>query len=75
MSRTASYDHATLTKGSFLFGVGLFALGGLGGFVAQTYFGPQATGLSTLLVDAEAVGIAIALLAPLLFGIVLPLVE
>lgn len=73
--RYGSLDYSTLTKRSFLLGVGLFALGALG------ELGLAATGATVpgwehaLLVDAEWIGVAIALLSPFVFGVLLPLTE
>jgi len=73
--RYGNLDYPTLTKRSFLFGVGLFLVGVLGEFaIAAT--GASVSGWGqALLVDAEAIGIIIALLSPLIFGIILPLTE
>jgi hydrogenase/urease accessory protein HupE len=73
--RYGSLDYATLAKRGFVLGVTLFAAGALG------ELGLHAAGVAlpawerTLLFDAEVVGIAVALLSPLVFGIVLPLTE
>jgi hypothetical protein len=75
MGRTNTIDYPTWTKRSFLLGVGLFVFGWLGSTVARTYFGPIPAWELALFVDAEALGILVALLSPLLFGIVLPLTE
>ena len=75
MARYGDLDYGRLTKGGFGFGVGLFALGVLGLFLAQPLVGPFPGWEEQLLIDSEALGIAVAFLSVLLFGIVLPLTE
>ncbi|WP_136716363.1 DUF7860 family protein [Halorientalis salina] len=75
MARTNSIDYPTWTKRSFLFGVSLFLGALLVDVVGGAVFGPLPAWGQTLFVDLEFLGIFIALLAPLVFGIVLPLVE
>ena len=75
MGRYGNIDYPTVTKRAFLLGVALFLIGGVGELVAHTYFGPLAGWEETLLFDAEVLGVLIALLAPLVFGIILPLTE
>ncbi|MFB6091241.1 MAG: hypothetical protein ABEJ97_09305 [Halobellus sp.] len=73
--RYGDIDYPTLTKRSFLLGLGLFAFGALGEFVLAS------TGLAVpawehaLLVDAEWLGVVLALASPFVFGILLPLTE
>nr|WP_276273926.1 hypothetical protein [Halomicroarcula sp. GDY20] len=61
-----------MAKRGFLLGAGLFALGALGELAAHTLLGPLPGWGDLLLTDMEALGILIALFAPLVFGIVLP---
>jgi len=75
MTQYRSMDHAALAKRGFLLGVGLFALGALGELAAATVLGPLPGWGNTLLTDVEALGILLGLFAPLVFGVVLPLVE
>ena len=73
--RYGDLDYSTLTKRSFLFGVGLFAIGAAGE-MALSASGASVPGWEqTLLLDAELAGVAIALLSPFVFGIFLPLTE
>ncbi|MGQ4556360.1 DUF7860 family protein [Halobellus sp. GM3] len=73
--RYGDIDYPTLTKRSFLLGFGLFAFGALGE-LALAATGVQVPGWEhALLVDAEWIGVAIALLSPFVFGILLPLTE
>lgn len=73
--RYGDVDYARLTKTSVLLGVSLTMVG---------FFGHMALGMSavhapgwldTVLVDAEFLGIVVALLSVFVFGIVLPLTE
>jgi hypothetical protein len=75
MGRYGNIDYPTVTKRVFLFGASLFVLGFIGEAAGQTYFGPLPGWEETLLLTFETLGIVIALLAPLVFGIVLPLTE
>ncbi|WP_254273351.1 hypothetical protein [Haloarcula marina] len=75
MAQYRNMDHGTLAKRGFLLGVGLFALGALGELAAHTVLGPVPGWTDMLLTDMEALGILLGLFSPLVFGIVLPLVE
>jgi hypothetical protein len=73
--RYGDIDYPTLAKRGTMLGRGLFALGALG------EIGAHALGLqlpaweATLLFDAKVLGVALFVLSPLVFGIVLPLTE
>ncbi|MFC7027346.1 hypothetical protein ACFQJ5_06665 [Halomicroarcula sp. GCM10025324] len=75
MGRTRRLDHATLAKRGFLLGVGLFALGVLGEVIGPVLVGPLPGWGDMLFTDMEGLGILVALFAPLIFGIILPLTE
>jgi hypothetical protein len=75
MGHTRQLDHATLAKRGFLLGVGLFVFGVLGEVAGPALFGPLPAWGDVLLTDMEGLGILLALFSPLVFGIVLPLVE
>lgn len=75
MSQTGSIDHAKRAKQGFLLGVSLFAVGALGEIVGHVLSSDMPGWGETLLFDAEVLGILLALFAPLVFGIVLPLTE
>ena len=75
MGRYGDLDYPQLTKTSFLLGLGLFALGGLGELIGHAYFAPLPGWEQTLLFDAEMLGLLVAFFAPIIFGIVLPLTE
>ncbi|MDQ2055359.1 MULTISPECIES: hypothetical protein [Halobellus] len=73
--RYGNLDYPTLTKRSFLLGIGLFAVGALGEFAIATTGAAVPAWEHTLLVDAEFLGVLLALLSPFVFGILLPLTE
>ena len=72
---TSSLDYPTLTKRGFALGVALFVIGALGeaGLAVAGVTVPQWE--QTLLFDMEILGILIGLLAPFVFGVLLPLTE
>jgi hypothetical protein len=73
--RYGNVDYSTLTKRAFLFGATLFALGALGEFALATMGTAVPAWEHAVLVDAEWIGVMIALLSPFVFGILLPLTE
>jgi len=75
MTQYNGMDHATLAKRGFQLGVGLFVVGALGEVGAHLFVGTLPAWGNMLLIDMEAVGILLALLSPLVFGIILPLIE
>ena len=75
MGRYGNIDYPTVTKRAFLAGVALFLVGLVGELVGHAYFAPLPAWEETVLVSAEGLGVLIALLAPIVFGIVLPLTE
>jgi hydrogenase/urease accessory protein HupE len=75
MAHTTSMNHEKLAKGGFLLGLALFAVGAVGELVAHSLFTELPGWEQTLLFDMIVFGVLIALLAPLLFGIVIPLIE
>ena len=75
MGRYGNIDYPTVNKRAFLLGVGLFLVGLVGELVGHAYFAPLPAWEQTVLVSAEGLGVLIALLAPIIFGIVLPLTE
>lgn len=75
MAHTNSLDHPTWTKRSFLIGVALFFGGELASVLGPKLFGPLPGWEQTLFFDVTVLGIMVALIAPIVFGIVLPLVE
>lgn len=75
MQRYGDLDYPTLAKRGFLLGLGLFALGALGEIVGHAAPGLLSGTIETILFDFEVIGVLVGLLAPLIFGIVLPLTE
>jgi hydrogenase/urease accessory protein HupE len=75
MAHNASMNHEKLAKGGFLLGAALFAVGALGEILAHYLHAELPGWEQTLLFDMVVFGALIALLAPLLFGVVLPLTE
>lgn len=75
MGHHGKFDYPTLTKRSFAVGVALFALGVAGELLGHAVFGSLPAWEETLFLNMEALGIVVALFAPLLFGIILPLTE
>jgi len=74
-TRTRSIDHASFAKRGFLLGLALFVGGALGEIIGNAYFGPLPGWEQTLFFDMEVVGVLLGLFAPLVFGIVMPLLE
>lgn len=67
-------DYADAAKKGFLLGVALFALGAVGemlghGFLAVPSIADQ------LFFGMEVTGVVVSLLAPMVFGAILPLIE
>ncbi|MFB6128685.1 MAG: hypothetical protein ABEJ47_02875 [Halorhabdus sp.] len=75
MAPTRNIDYASWTRNSFLLGVGLLAIGAVGNLLGPALVGSLPAWEATLLLDLEILGVLIGLIAPLLFGIVLPLTE
>lgn len=75
MGRYGNIDYPTVTKRAFLLGATLFLVGGLGELVGHALFGSLPGWEETLLLNAEILGVLIAVVAPIVFGIVLPLTE
>jgi hydrogenase/urease accessory protein HupE len=68
-------DYAAMLKRGFLGGVALFVIGALGGKIAPMLLGPLPGWEQTLFFDLEVLGILVAFVSPLVFGLVLPLIE
>jgi hypothetical protein len=75
MARSSTTDYATLAKGGFLLGAALFLSGALGGVVAPLLQGELPGWEQTLFLYAEVIGTAVGFFSPLLFGVVLPLMD
>ena len=75
MGRYGNIDYPTVTKRSFLLGASLFIIGILGELVGHAFFAPLPAWEQTLLVTIVGSGILVALIAPIVFGVILPLTE
>jgi hypothetical protein len=75
MGRYGDIDYPTVTRRAFLLGVSLFLIGALGEVVGHALFGTLPGWEETLLFEAEVVGVLLALIAPIVFGLIMPLTE
>jgi hypothetical protein len=75
MGRYGSLDYPQLTKLGVVLGLSLFAVGAAGSIIGPSVFGPLPGWERTLLLDAEVIGVALTLMSPFVFGILLPLTE
>lgn len=73
--RSRNVDYARWAKGGFLLGFVLFALGTGGEYVLGLTQSEVPDWIHVVLIDVGLVGILLALLLPIIFGIVLPLTE
>ncbi|MFB6082249.1 MAG: hypothetical protein ABEJ67_05450 [Halanaeroarchaeum sp.] len=73
MAQTPRLDYPTVTKTGFVASVALLAIGVVGSWLTAGAAVPAWE--RTLFFDAEVLGTLGILVVPLLFGIVLPLVE
>lgn len=75
MGRYGELDYARYAKGGFLLGLGLLVVGA-GGEAAIHAFGVQLPAWEdALFFDLEVLGVALFLLSPFVFGVLLPLTE
>lgn len=70
-----SLDYARLAKLGFLFGIGLFAVGAVGEIGGHAFLPTVPSTLETVFFGMETVGVIVGLVAPIVFGAVLPLIE
>jgi hypothetical protein len=75
MGRYGNIDYTEWAKKGFLLGLGLFLLGAGGELVGHIYFGTLPAWEETLFTNMELFGILVGFLAPIVFGIALPLTE
>jgi hypothetical protein len=64
-----------LAKSSFFSGIGLFVLALLVQGIGPMLVGPLPSWSSTVIIDLEVLGLLLAFFAPIIFGVVMPLVE
>lgn len=75
MAHTNSIDYPRWTKRGFFAGIALFVLAELASALGPRLFGQLPSWEQTLFLDLAVVGILVAVLTPIVFGIVLPLTE
>jgi hypothetical protein len=75
MSQSKQRDYPRLAKRGFLLGLGLFLVGAGGAIGGTAVFGTLPSWSNTLFTDMELLGIVLGLFSPLIFGIVMPLIE
>jgi hypothetical protein len=73
--RYGDMDYATYAKFGFVLGFLLVAGGASGEIVGRALYGTLPAWENTLFFDIEVVSVFVALLSPLVFGVVLPLTE
>jgi hypothetical protein len=73
--RYGDIDSARLTKRGVFAGLALFLVGAVGELVGHAVLGGLPGWESTLLFDAEVLGIVVAFLSVFVFGIAVPLTE
>lgn len=73
MSHSSSVDYARRAKQGVILGFCLFVAGAVGEFVGHSYLTSLPGWEQTLLFDAMVLGILVALLSLIVFGVVLPL--
>ncbi|MCL7418461.1 MAG: hypothetical protein M8354_11575 [Halalkalicoccus sp.] len=75
MGQYQRLSYSQYARGGFAFGVAVFALGILGHALGPSLFGSLPPWEVTLFTLMEFGGIALALCSPIVFAIVLPLIE
>jgi hypothetical protein len=75
MARHSNLDHAFLAKAGFLLGLAMFTIGGGGELLGHAIYGSLPAWETTLFFDLEVLGLLIGFVSPLVFAILLPLVE
>lgn len=73
--RQQNLDHARIAKVGFFAGVAMFLFGAVGEAIGRTMTRGIPEMANQLFISLEIVGVLVGLLIPLVFGIVLPLVE
>ena len=73
--RYGTIDYSSYAKSGFLFGFALFAVAAIGEVVIHVGDLQVAAWIATVLLDAGLAGILVMLLAPAIFGVVMPLTE
>lgn len=68
-------DYQAYAKGGFFFGLALLVIGVAGSIVGHVFLESIPAWENTLFVGAEFAGLLIGFFSPIIFGIVLPLIE
>jgi hypothetical protein len=75
MPQHASIDYQSYAKGGFFLGLALLVIGVVGSVAGHVFFESIPAWENTLFLGAEFAGLVIGFVSPILFGIVLPLIE
>ena len=75
MPQHATFDYQTYAKWGFFLGLALLLFGAGGEIVGHAFFEPLPAWENTLFLSAEVVGIVVGFFSPIVFGIVMPLIE
>ncbi|MFC7073724.1 hypothetical protein ACFQJ7_07565 [Halovenus rubra] len=75
MTQYSTTNYAKLAKSGFFLGIALFVSGALGGIIAPGLQTPVPGWEHTLFLYAEIIGTVVGFFSPLVFGVVLPLVD
>jgi hypothetical protein len=73
--RYGTIDYSTYAKSGFLLGFAMFAIAAFSEILIHFGNVEVAAWIATVLLDAGLAGIAVMLLAPIVFGVVMPLTE
>lgn len=73
--RYGNIDYSTYAKGGFFIGLAMFAIAAIGEIVIHLANVQVAAWITTVLLDAGLAGILVMLVAPIVFGVVMPLTE
>ena len=73
--RYGNLDYSAYAKGGFLIGLAMFAVAAIGEVVIHVGNVQIATWIGTVLLDTGLAGILVMLLAPIIFGVIMPLTE
>ena len=75
MGRYGDLDYAAYAKGGFLLGLALIVVGATGEWAISAHLVTVPPWEDALLFDLEVLGVALFLLSPFVFGVLLPLTE
>ncbi|QLD85281.1 hypothetical protein HWV23_05915 [Natronomonas halophila] len=73
--RQQNLDYGRIAKLGFFAGAAMFIIGAVGGVIGRSLAAGMPDVAGQLFISLEVVGVLVGLLVPLVFGIVLPLVE